>query len=370
MHRLPKDNLLDVPDYASVMVPSTFREKFRARGGGGSEGPLVITPARGPMPEGPDRIRCVDWVFTIWPQDDCDFDVILGNVNEWPFKYITYQIEVGDDNLPHVQGFVQFREKQRLSALKKLFPTWTEWAKRRGTFYEAQHYAQKPHDGCLCKFCNGLVRFDVNYEYGIPSVEAQVRYHEIAKTIKNQGLTRAVNRFPEAYLQISRGMEALDNFYCPVRDFQTEVTLVYGQPGAGKTRYAMLGPHPYKLGVYGEGTDFFSTSYRPREHKTIVVDDFRNNWKFGTFCQVCDRYPTEVQTKGGFRQLLPDHIVFTSNLAPHKWYPNILADPYSSDAFHRRIHNIIFICKYGYKLIKVRLPFCFSANFASSLIIL
>jgi len=312
----------------------------------------------------------VDWVFTIWPQEDCDFDDILGHVNEWPFKYITYQIEVGDDNLPHVQGFVQFREKQRLSALKKLFPTWTEWAKRRGTFYEAQHYAQKPHDGCLCKFCNGLVRFDVNYEYGLPSVEAQVRYHEIAKTIKNQGLTRAVNRFPEAYLQISRGMEALDNFYCPVRDFQTEVTLVYGQPGAGKTRYAMLGPHPYKLGVYGEGTDFFSTSYRPREHKTIVVDDFRNNWKFGTFCQVCDRYPTEVQTKGGFRQLLPDHIVFTSNLAPHKWYPNILADPYSSDAFHRRIHNIIFICKYGYKLIKVRLPFCFSANFASSLIIL
>ena len=46
------------------------------------------------------QVRAVDWVFTIWPQDDCDFDDILGYVNDWPFKYITYQIEVGDDNLP------------------------------------------------------------------------------------------------------------------------------------------------------------------------------------------------------------------------------------------------------------------------------
>jgi len=308
------------------------------------------------MPPPKQSSPAVDWVFTIWPQPDCDFDEILGYVNDWDFKYVTYQIEVGDDNLPHVQGFVQFKDKKRLTALKKLKPTWTEWAKRKGTFYEAQHYAQKPVLGCDCKHCNGLDRFDINYEYGIPSVESQVRLHEIARTIKHQGLSRCIDRFPEGFIQFNRGMVALDEHYTPVRDFESEVTLVYGQPGAGKTRYAMLGPSPYLVPAYGEGTDFFSTSYRPREHKTIVVDDFRNNWKFSTFCRVCDRYPTEVQTKGGFRQLLPDHIIFTSNLAPHKWYPNITADPYSADALHRRIHNVIFVCKYGYKLIKVRYP--------------
>jgi len=305
------------------------------------------------MPRKVPYIPAKDWVFTIWPQMDVDFDEIIGHVREWPYKYITYQIEVGEDNLPHVQGFVQFEEKKRLSALKKLFPTWTEWAKRKGTAYEAQHYAQKPMEFCECKHCMGLQRFDLNYEDGYMSVEGQVKYREIAMTIKNQSLSRAIDRFPEAYLTISRGMKALDSFYAKPRDFESEVSVVYGQPGAGKTRYAMQGPHPYKLASFGEGTDFFG-AYRPREHKTVVVDDFRSNWKFTTFCHVCDRYPTEVHTKGDFVQLLPDHIIFTSNLAPDKWYPNILADPYSADAFHRRIHNIIFVCKYGYEVIKVR----------------
>jgi len=213
------------------------------------------------MPRKVPMHPAVDWVFTIWPMEDCDFDEILGHVNEWEWKYITYQIEVGDDNIPHVQGFVQFREKKRLSALKKLFPTWTRWDKRKGTFYEAQHYSQKPVLGCDCEHCKGLVRFDVNYEYGVPSVEAQIRYHEIAKVIKHQSLSRAIERFPDAYMRMNRGMEALDNFYCPERDFESEVTVVYGQPGAGKTRYAMLGPRPYKLAAFGEGTDFFG-AYR------------------------------------------------------------------------------------------------------------
>jgi len=46
MHRLPKDNLLDVPDYAKGAFPEMLRERVRARGGG-AEGTLIITPARG-----------------------------------------------------------------------------------------------------------------------------------------------------------------------------------------------------------------------------------------------------------------------------------------------------------------------------------
>lgn len=135
------------------------------------------------------------------------------------------------------------------------------------------------------------------------------------------------------------------------------MTVCYGEPGAGKTRYAMLSPLPYKVPCFGgEGsTDFFG-DYRPEVHQTLVVDDFYSNWKYTTFLEVCDRYPTEVHTKGGFVQLLIRHIVFTSNLEPAKWYPNVLADADRRGSFYRRLHNIIEFRKDFYIVKKGDLP--------------
>jgi len=310
----------------------------------------------------PKQIRAApakDWVFTIWPFEACDFEEIFNILWALPYTYITFQIEVGTENKPHVQGFVQFEDKLRLTALKK-FHSSAQWDKRRGTPYEAAHYAQKPVTGCRCQHCDGLDRFDINHEDGCISAQQQWKVHEIAKSIKKTGLTRTIERFPEAYLSLSTGMEKLSGFYTKPRDFETQVTVVYGEPRAGKSRYAMLGPHPYKLAAFSSAgsADFFG-DYRPDVHQTLVVDDFYSSWKYTTFLQVCDRYPTEVHTKGGFRQFLCRDVVFTSNLPPNEWYPNILADPYRADSFHGRIHNIIFVCKLGYVVMKGNLPWEF-----------
>jgi len=313
-----------------------------------------------------------DWVFTIWPMPDQDFEQLVPILNAMPYKYITYQIEVGS-MIPdpqngliggaHLQGFVQFEEKVRLTAIRKFFPSPPNnyighWDKRRGTPYEAAHYAQKPVPGCDCeKHCRGLDRFDINIEDGWLTAEQQYKVHEITRSIKLSGLSRTIERFPEAYLTLHAGMEKLAGRFTQPRDFQSEVTVIYGEPDAGKTRYAMQGPSPYKLASFSErgSSDFFG-DYRPDQHETLVVDDFYSNWKYTTFLHVCDRYPTEVHTKGGFRQFLSRQIVFTSNLPPNEWYPNILSDPYRADSFHRRIHNILFFCKTGYKVMKGHLP--------------
>jgi len=153
------------------------------------------------------------------------------------------------------------------------------------------------------------------------------------------------------------GFDKLGTFYSPKRDWQTVVSVFWGEPGTGKTRYAMLAPSPYKLAAFGNGksTDFFG-DYRPDAHETLVVDDFYSNWMYTTWLQVCDRYPTEVHTKGGFRQLLVRHVVFTSNRGPSEWYPNILADPNRRESFHRRIHNIVHFTRAGYSVTKGNLP--------------
>ncbi len=297
------------------------------------------------------QIRAKDWCFTINNPRSKDWKKIW----RMPYKYLCFQVELGESGTPHFQGFIQFEEKLRLSALKKLHKS-AHWEKRRGTPYEAAHYCQKPVAGCDCQHCHDLVRFDHVHEAGYMTADNAARMHEVARCIIDTGLHRAVERFPELYLQFPRGFESLALKTCPQRDFETEVTVLYGIPGSGKTRYAMSGDLPtYKLACFGQGTDFFG-EYDPLFHQVVVVDDFYGNWKYTTFLQVADRYPTEVHCKGGFLQFLAKQLVITSNLAPDQWYRKVLLEPVRRESFFRRIHNIIEVTTVGYLIHKGHLP--------------
>ncbi len=298
-----------------------------------------------------------DWTFRLNNPSAHHIQRIL----ELDYHYLVYQMEIGGTGMPHVQGFVQLQDKQRLTALIKLISKKVHWEKRKGTPFEAAHYCKKPdlENNCKCKHCDGLDRFDIGpaFEDGCLRSENQYKVHEVAKTIKEQGLSRTIERFPEAYLTMNRGMEALETFYSPKRDYPTEVTVVFGPSKTGKTRYAMLGPSPYKMMVAGgSGSDFFG-DYRPREHETVVLDDFYGGWKYTTFLHVADRYPTEVHTKGGSKQFLARHLIITSNSPPNEWYPNILSDANRRESFFNRLDNIIRFTRVGtYVLMKGHLP--------------
>jgi len=266
----------------------------------------------------------------------------IASVWALPYRYITFQLETGEEGTVHIQGFVQLEDKQRITALSKLLPR-AHLEKRKGTPMECVHYCQKPVPACECQHCTGLERFDTFFEDGILSHGDPISVLATAVSVlKDKGLTHTIGRFPATYVQYHAGMEKLAQFYSKPRDFQTNVTVLWGVPESGKSSYALLGPSPYFLAQSGgEGqTDFFG-DYRPDFHQTLVVDEFYSSWKYTTFLRICDRYPLEVQTKGGFRQFLAREVIFTSNLPPGKWYPNVLADPNRFQSFKRRIHNII-----------------------------
>lgn len=316
-----------------------------------------------------------DWCFTINNPKDKDWDIIWS----WQYTYIVFSLEQGaeqatpfsflDENdvrhnvqvgTVHIQGFVQFAERKRLTSLKKVHKR-AHWERRRGTPYEARHYCIKPcpDQDCDNKHCveerANPTHLDGPYEDGHLSVQSQFKAAEIARVIKAKGYHHAAERFPEAVLTMGRGMLLLDTHFTPKRDFKTEVTVIWGGSRLGKTRYAYeAAPSPYLLAVHGEGTDFFG-NYDPRSNETVIVDDFYSSWKFTTFLRVCDRYPTEVHTKGGFLQFLARHIVFTSNFAPDQWYKNVLADPVRKDSFFNRIDNIIKFTRVGkFVVLKVK----------------
>lgn len=129
------------------------------------------------------RIAAKDWCFTIFPPRGeilLDLEECQRTITQWPYRYIVYQIELcPETGREHLQGFVQWTDKQRLTALKKFHRT-AHWEKRLGTPYEAEHYCKKPVEDCTCKHCDGLERYDPRiFEEGFMSVENQHRFHEV-----------------------------------------------------------------------------------------------------------------------------------------------------------------------------------------------
>lgn len=232
------------------------------------------------MPRRPNPQK--DWCFTLNNPRTKDRE----RIQKWQYDYLVFQLEVGEEGTPHLQGFVQFAKQHRLSVLKKLDQR-IHWEPRRGSAIQAAHYCKKPEPDCTCKHCDGVPRIYPQYifENGDISAPASERLATVAKSLKYKGLTKTIESYPTHYIRMKAGIEGLATFYSPVRQWRPVVTVLWGGPDLGKTRYALKGPTPYVLAVFGKGTDFFG-DYRPDYHETLVIDDFYSNWKYTTFLRV------------------------------------------------------------------------------------
>lgn len=82
------------------------------------------------------------WCFTLNNYNEADREAILS------WDKVTYVIigkEVGESGTPHLQGYICFEKKKRLTGLKKLLPT-AHWEVRKGTVQQAADYCKKDSD--------------------------------------------------------------------------------------------------------------------------------------------------------------------------------------------------------------------------------
>lgn len=135
-------------------------------------------------------------------------------------------------------------------------------------------------------------------------------------------------------LRYHRGITAYKLVCSRPRDFKTEVYVLWGQPGTGKSKWALEHyPNAYWK-PRGEWWDGYE------EHESVIIDDFYGWLPFDTLLRVLDRYPLYVQIKGGTVNFVAKTIVITSNSEMGKWYKNENLD---FNALKRRVeHFIIF----------------------------
>lgn len=95
------------------------------------------------------------------------------------------------------------------------------------------------------------------------------------------------------------------------------VIVLSGPPGSGKSRWA----YDNYPGLYSKPNGKWWDGYQGE--KTILLDDFYGDFDYSLLLKVCDRYPLQVQVKGGFVPALWDTVIITSNAEPRQWYSSI-----------------------------------------------
>lgn len=85
------------------------------------------------------RQKALHWVFTVNNYTEKEINDLFYNDKT---HYICFGGEVGENGTPHLQGYLAFKNKQALSACKKLNSR-AHWEVKRGTVQQAIDYCKK-----------------------------------------------------------------------------------------------------------------------------------------------------------------------------------------------------------------------------------
>lgn len=263
------------------------------------------------------------WCFTLNnPTPDERVPDLWG---EWPhLRGGVCQMEKGQNETLHYQGYVQFDRPTRLAALKKLLQR-AHWEAARGDSASNLLYCTK-EDG----------RQDGPWRIGELLDQGDRSDWQRLKDDLDQGLDEPEIATKHFRLWISHrsGINAYRTLVRPQRDWHTDLIVVCGPTGTGKSRgIAELCP-----GAFWAPGDGWWDNYAGE--RVVVLDEFAGTIPFRFLLKLADRYPLQLPVKGGFVPCQAHCVIITSNLMPNEWYS---AERNTLPALYRRITLFIWM---------------------------
>ncbi|QIK03939.1 replication-associated protein [Northern red-backed vole stool-associated circular virus 116] len=267
------------------------------------------------MPNG-----CKNWCGTL-QLDDETFDgqsYLQDLLTRGLAVYGVGQVERGSHL--HFQFYVQMSKRTALNAMKKINGS-AHWEPARGTPAQNKQYCTKED-----------TRVSGPWEVGEPTGQGRRTDLEAAAEMIDSGATlkEVAAEHKSVFIRYHRGLRAYQDIMLSggPRDILAEgpeVWVFWGDTGAGKSYRAFTTwPDAYRKTT----SDKWWDGYRGQE--TVIFDDFKgSSMRLHDFQRVIDRYPHDVEVKGGFVPLSAKRYVFTSNRHPSEWYSRE-ADPHGS----------------------------------------
>lgn len=258
--------------------------------------------------------------FTAWYTNP---KYTLIEFDETYMKYLVMGKEVcPDTGRDHLQGYCEFKKATDFNVVKRLLGgDTTKVASRLKTAQQAADYCKK----------------DNNYqEFG--TISKQGKRTDLDAVVEDitAGLSirDVAQNNPTEYIKFHRGIEKLRALYAPTRNWVTEIIVLYGHTGCGKSRLARELCTDYWVWTPQRGMWF--DGYDSQEH--VIMEEFRGQIPFDMMLSLTDRYECPIQVKGGTVEFCPKKIVITSPKHPEKWY--LTEEDDSVDQLLRRISEI------------------------------
>lgn len=268
-------------------------------------------------------MRSKYFVFTLNNYTEEDEQRLQALPDNGTCSYIVYGREVGNNGTPHLQGYAEFRVRYRLNQAKRYLGDRAHLELRRGTPEQARAYCVK--DGSFWENGN-ISRVSRGTRTDLAAVQSDLDRGDNIRTIAENHFA-SFCRYGRAFREYRRCIQAR-------RTWATQVIVLWGEPGTGKTRTAYwfdenLYSHPG--GQWFDGYD---------GQRTVLFDDFTGScFRLQYLLKLLDRYPMDVPVKGGFVGWVPRFIYITSNLSPEQWYPN--AREVHVRALRRRFSRVV-----------------------------
>lgn len=242
---------------------------------------------------------------------------------------------------PHLQFFVEFRDKVRCPQARRYLAT-TDGREFRGWLEPARSSA------ALEYVRKDRSRIGERIEIGIRGGSAgqKSQLNQIFEFMQNGGSPiEASTRWPGAFARNVNSIKFWGSYFDKQRDPDAEITveIYWGITGSGKSFKAFSeNPNAYRKmpGRWWDG-------YRGEE--CVIFDEFKpcgpDDWKQGSpveidlpyILRLCDRYPLMIEYKGGTMQMRATKFIFTSNFSPADWWQGHHQFP----AFCRRVTRVL-----------------------------
>lgn len=266
------------------------------------------------MPKTPSTRKLRNVCFTINNYTEEEY----AHVTNWlkaNSKYAIVAKETGENKAtPHLQGYAEFTNPRRFSALRSALPR-AHLEPRRGTSKQAADYCRKEDAN---PFEHGQAPKGPGFRSDLAQLAANAR--DLSKTTYE-----VMDAQPATYMRYHKHVAHLrslqkqqDRKFTPMT-----VEVYWGAPGTGKTRKAHEDdPNLFILPVGGSGNTVWWDGYDPVEHNTVLIDDFYGGCiKYPYLLKILDGYRFNLSVKGGFVWKSYTRVIITSNKSIDEWYP-------------------------------------------------
>jgi len=283
-----------------------------------------------------------NWCFTINnPTSDC-----LDSIKLCPaLKLLLAVMEVGTNGTVHYQGYLELTNSRKMNWLKRLLPT-AHLEMRRGKREDAIIYVFKTLELGMtldpsspswkdAESSTSIEEYSATYQ--LPSVTyagAGVHWKDVVSLCRKTTVAEKLaaiqtliqtgvpeleiaNEDFELWVKYNRAFVRYALLTSKPRDEKTHVVVIQGPTGTGKSLYC----RDNEPNAYWKQRSQWWDGYTNQD--AVVLDEFYGWLPFDLLLRLCDRYPLNVEVKGGSINFNSKRIYITTNKKPDEWYHDV-----------------------------------------------